>query len=180
MKKLKLDLGCGTNKQKGFIGVDFAPLRGVDIRMDLEKYPWRRFKTGCVSEVYMSHFAEHISDFNRFFAEVWRVCAHNATVTVVVPYLHSDRAFQDPTHKQFISEHRWAYLNRDWREANGLNHKPYLTREHFVGERLDFTFMDPKWKALSQDALHDALAHKWNVAADMLTVLRVKKGGRSR
>ena len=39
-KLIKLDLGCGNNRQQGFIGVDIAKLPNVDQVVDLEKFPW--------------------------------------------------------------------------------------------------------------------------------------------
>ena len=38
---LKLDLGCGRNKQAGFHGVDTMPFNGVDSVWDLRVSPWR-------------------------------------------------------------------------------------------------------------------------------------------
>jgi len=39
-RAVRLDLGCGPNKQHGFIGVDAVALEGVDIVCDLESHPW--------------------------------------------------------------------------------------------------------------------------------------------
>lgn len=40
LKNVKLDIGCGGNKQEGFIGMDKRELPGVDIIHDLEVFPW--------------------------------------------------------------------------------------------------------------------------------------------
>ena len=37
---IQLDIGCGANKQPGFVGIDIRPLDGVDIIHDLEVQPW--------------------------------------------------------------------------------------------------------------------------------------------
>jgi hypothetical protein len=37
---VKLDLGCGTRKQEGFLGIDIRPFPGVDRMCDLRKTPW--------------------------------------------------------------------------------------------------------------------------------------------
>lgn len=57
---IKVDLGCGANKLPDFVGVDMRPLPGVDIVMDLEKYPWP-IPTEVASVVTCSHVLEHIS-----------------------------------------------------------------------------------------------------------------------
>ena len=55
--KLKLDLACGNNKQKGFIGVDITK-KGTqaDIEWDLMKFPWEFAKDNSADEVFSSHF----------------------------------------------------------------------------------------------------------------------------
>ncbi|MHA1979217.1 MAG: hypothetical protein ACW98I_20110, partial [Candidatus Hodarchaeales archaeon] len=35
-----LDVGCGTEKIDGAIGIDRVKLDGIDIIHDLDKYPW--------------------------------------------------------------------------------------------------------------------------------------------
>ena len=57
---VKIDIGCGANKVHGFIGVDTRALPGVDIVMDLEKYPWP-IPTDCASTLVSSHVLEHIN-----------------------------------------------------------------------------------------------------------------------
>lgn len=64
---VKIDLGCGANKVEDFIGIDNRPLPGVDIVMDLEKFPWD-IPSECASLVVSSHVLEHISP--------WKVDVH--------------------------------------------------------------------------------------------------------
>ena len=53
VQPLKLDLGCGQNKQEGFTGVDlYAPW--ADVKLDLFKFPWP-WKDGAVDEIHCSH-----------------------------------------------------------------------------------------------------------------------------
>lgn len=59
-KGVSIDLGCGANKIPDFIGVDARPLPGVDIVMDLEKYPWP-IPSESASLVTCSHVLEHIN-----------------------------------------------------------------------------------------------------------------------
>lgn len=51
-------------------------------------------------------------------------------MTVIVPALRSNRAFQDPTHRRFLPSEAFLYLNREWRVANRLDH--YRAKCDFV------------------------------------------------
>jgi hypothetical protein len=58
---VKIDLGCGGNKQPGWIGIDFQDLPGVDIVQDLSKYPWDNIPDGIADMAMASHVLEHIN-----------------------------------------------------------------------------------------------------------------------
>lgn len=58
---VKIDLGCGENKQPGWIGVDFRAMKNVDIVQNLAKYPWDKLPDECASTVMTSHLLEHIN-----------------------------------------------------------------------------------------------------------------------
>lgn len=55
----KLDIGCGQNKQPGFVGMDVTPYPGVDIVHDATMFPWP-IPSDTVSLITASHFFEHI------------------------------------------------------------------------------------------------------------------------
>lgn len=57
---IKLDIGCGANKNKGFVGLDILPLPGVDVVCNFEKFPWP-LPDECASLAVASHVLEHIS-----------------------------------------------------------------------------------------------------------------------
>jgi len=56
-----LDVGCGTAKINGAIGIDRAKLPGVDIVHDLNDLPWP-FENDSFDEVYMNDIIEHLDD----------------------------------------------------------------------------------------------------------------------
>ena len=62
-KGLMLDLGCGENKTRGFVGMDKRPLPSVDIVHDLEIFPYPLENESCLSIV-GSHIVEHITPFS--------------------------------------------------------------------------------------------------------------------
>ena len=117
---LKLDLGCGKNKQAGYEGVDAIAFEGVDHVIDLRKTPWP-WPDESVSEAHASHFVEHLDGPERvvFFNELYRVLRWEAQCHVICPYWAHDRAYGDPTHKwPPISGWLTLYLNKAWRDVN--------------------------------------------------------------
>lgn len=117
---LKLDLGCGPNKQPDHLGVDCRKFPGVDIVLDLgkESWPWA---DGSVLEAHSSHFLEHLTATERvhFMNELHRVLVPGGKCKIIVPYWASSRAYGDPTHQwPPIGEMTFTYLSRSWRIAN--------------------------------------------------------------
>ena len=174
--KLRLDVACGQNKQAGFKGIDIAG--DADIVHDLNVYPWP-VKKNSVTEVFCSHYAEHIphkveghtkDGWWLFFDELMRVCKKGAELTFVHPYVMSGRAFWDPTHTRYIHETTWYYLDKTWREQQGLDH--YQTVADFEVTLIEGTGMDPEVQA--RNHIYQAVARKqyWNVLADLVVKLR--------
>jgi predicted SAM-dependent methyltransferase len=143
----RLDFGSGQTPKEGFEGVDlYAP--NVLHKVDLRRYPLP-WGDCTVDEIYCSHFVEHLPAreieerdgcapaflgqdyFFAFFDECYRILKVGATMTVVVPNLRSNRAFQDPTHRRFIPGETWLYLSAEWRKANQLDH--YRVKADFNG-----------------------------------------------
>jgi predicted SAM-dependent methyltransferase len=116
---LKLDLGCGKNKQAGFIGVDSISFDGVDTVLDLRTpWPW---EDNSVEEVFSSHFVEHLTGTERihFFNELGRVMKKAAKAKIITPDWSHACAYGDPTH-QWPPMSSWypLYLNKVWRDQN--------------------------------------------------------------
>jgi len=111
---IKLDIGCGGNKQDGFVGMDYRKLKGVDIVQDIEKTPWPLPDESVVLAV-ASHVVEHIDPhagvFMRFMDEVWRVLKPDGEFAITTPYAGSIGYFQDPTHCNPCNENTFRYFD---------------------------------------------------------------------
>lgn len=59
--KLRLDIGCGSNKKSSFVGIDKLNAPGVDYVVDLEN-ELLPFEDHSVSSVYSYHCLEHLTD----------------------------------------------------------------------------------------------------------------------
>jgi hypothetical protein len=164
---LKLDLGCGKNKQSGFFGVDSRQFDGVDKVLDLTKpWPWG---DDSVDEVHSSHFVEHLDaeERTRFFNELYRVLKKDAKATIITPHWSSDRAYGDLTHKwPPVVAFFWYYVDKGWREANAPH----------VGLTCDFQvtwafIFGPPWNSRAPEAQAFAVNHYTNVVQDMSATL---------
>lgn len=81
---MKIDLGCGNKKKKGFIGIDIKQFGNVDIIHDLNKgIP---LKSNSVDVVYTSHFLEHIDNPNFLMDEICRVLKVGGKLYARVPH----------------------------------------------------------------------------------------------
>lgn len=98
-QKTLLDVGCGFNKQPGFIGMDKRAVDGVDIVHDVELFPWP-LGDGTCAVVVASHLIEHIKPWLQvdFMNEVWRVLEVGGVFAMSTPYADSFGYKQDPTH----------------------------------------------------------------------------------
>lgn len=178
-KIYKLDLACGNNKQKGFIGVDFSK-KGTQatIEHNLLTFPWP-FKDNSVDEIFCSHFIEHIphgtdghnDPFFRFFDEVYRILKPGGMIRTITPYYMSGRAFQDPSHQRFITETTFLYLTKPWRKINRLEHYPVQC--DFLIEKIDHSVSE-EFNGRAQEAVQYQATHSWNVVNDILVTLKKK------
>jgi len=122
-----LDIGCGPNKQPGFIGMDKRDISNVDIVWDIETVieppyyakklgatsdPWP-FKDNTVDMLLMSHVLEHMKPWGmiEIMNELWRITKPNGQLFIAVPHGSSSGFQQDPTHTKQFNEATWQYFN---------------------------------------------------------------------
>lgn len=167
---IKLEIGCGQNKEKGWVGIDIVKTNETDIVYDLNQTPWP-IKTESVSEARALNVVEHLDDLFKFYNELYRILTPGGTCFIVCPYYSSMRAMQDPTHKHFISEATFLYANQEWRKVNKLDHYP-LTCD------FDFSygyFFYPDWQTRNEESRNFAIKHYINVVSDIQVIL-TKRG----
>jgi len=128
VQELKLDLGSGTHKKEGFIGVDLVALEGVDKVVDLTKFPWP-WTDESVDALYSHHTLEHFDPINfvKVMNEAYRVLKAGKEFEIIVPLYPSDSAMQDFDHKMYFTtetfgrfepENEYAYevgVKNKWR-----------------------------------------------------------------
>ncbi len=130
---MKLDIGCGSSKKAGYIGVDKLSLPGVDIRHDLNIFPYP-FEDGSIDEIWMDQVLEHLNEPLKVVEEIYRICKDGALITVGVPYFRSFYSVIDPTHKNFFSTYWFAYFDPDHR----FNERYQYSQAKFKVKRIEF------------------------------------------
>lgn len=110
-KKIKLDIGCGSSKKDGYIGVDKLKFDCVDIIHDLNILPYP-FKDNYADEIFLDNVLEHLDDPIAVIHELHRIGKNNAKVNIIVPYFRSFYAIIDPTHKNFFGYFYFFYFDK--------------------------------------------------------------------
>lgn len=108
MSYLQLDLGCGSCKKPGTIGIDIFPQPGVDyvINLETDSLP---LANQSVDYVYSSHCLEHLKDPTQLFTEISRVCIDGAKLELWTPYAWENSAFIID-HKLFFNEDHYLHI----------------------------------------------------------------------
>jgi SAM-dependent methyltransferase len=157
-----IDLGCGTRKYPGAIGVDIARVEGVDILADVTRaFP---FRDSSVDAVYGSHLVEHLDDLMGFMGEVHRVCKPGALVYFRFPHGTSPYViWKDPTHRRGVMLDTFDYF--DPTTFDGQNFGYYHPAKfRIVKQRLTFnmnadTFVPGRARRVA-GRVFDALANR--------------------
>lgn len=129
---INLDLGCGANKQKNFIGMDRRKLDGVDIQHDIQNFPWP-FPDNCCFTIIASHVFEHIEPkFSiALMDECWRVTKDDGVLAVSVPYPGTRGFWQDPTHVNGWNEATFQYFDPRYPLYSIYMPKPWRIEDGF-------------------------------------------------
>lgn len=181
---MRLDLACGNNKQEGFIGVDFSFETQADWICNLEAYPWKyaakstngilphTIPDNSVSEIFCSHYIEHVTDLRAFAAEIYRILIPQGRATFIAPYYSSIRAMQDLTHKNFISEATFLYWNKEWIDINKLSHYNMNCNFHLKSCKFRYAY---EWNTKSNEAKEWGRRHYINVVEDIEVIMEAIK-----
>ena len=114
---LRLNVGSGRRRIPGFLSVDDNPTAGhVDVVHDLNVFPWP-FADSSVSDVIMDHALEHLDDTIRVIQELYRICANQARLHIMVPHLSC--AWSHPGHRRAIGVGLFDHFDQRWDEHYG-------------------------------------------------------------
>jgi predicted SAM-dependent methyltransferase len=106
---MKIDLGCGSQKSDGFIGVDILKHPEVDIQHDLNVFPYP-FANDSVEYVQANHVLEHVDSFIGAVKEIWRICQNDAIVEIRCPHASCfPTVWADPTHRRALVKNSFIH-----------------------------------------------------------------------
>ncbi len=152
--ELKIDIGCGTSKQEGFIGLDYMDLPGVDHVLDLTADPLP-FADNSVSEVFSAHFLEHIHAPNHIFSEIGRVCKDGAKIEFLTPYAFSNEAFIYG-HVTFLTEEPWMHFC-----CIHPDHHAAMLQGRWLLHNINYTLAQDTYREITQAGFSIAFAIKY-------------------
>ena len=128
VKNLKLDFGCGPNKNECYFGIDCVKHPGVDLVWNLEKIPYP-LPDSCCEHAIASHIVEHIEPHGGVFLNVmnewWRLMKLGGILEITTPYPGSRFYYMDPTHCNPCNEMTWLYFDPDDKKTKGFFWKIY-------------------------------------------------------
>jgi predicted SAM-dependent methyltransferase len=142
---MRIDLGCGRDKHKGFFGIDAQALPGVDLVCNCEqRIP---LSDNCAKEILAINFIEHVHNDKRIHImnEIWRLLANKGTVHILVPDATAGQgAFMDPTHYSFWCINSFKYYTEDeYRNLYGIKAKfkvLELKKQRIESNDVDYVF----------------------------------------
>lgn len=105
---LRLDIGCGSLKRDGFVGVDLLDVADYQCDIATESLP---FADDSVSHIFSSHCLEHIppAQMGHVFREFTRVARDGALLELWHPFsMHRDAFIWD--HKSFLNEEHYYHI----------------------------------------------------------------------
>ncbi len=97
-----LDLGCGSNKLKGSVGLDVHPAPGVDVICDLNAPIWP-VRGSSVDAVWSNQLVEHVADVVAFLEQLHTCVRPGADIVLLAPHYSSTYAWSDPTHRRGVA-----------------------------------------------------------------------------
>lgn len=106
---MKINLGCGKKPKKGFINVDFNSDL-ADLNINLEKEGLKHFKTNTITNIYSSHFLEHLKPetYLTFLEDMYRISKNGCIWDLVLPFPNFNNLYSNPLHYRAFA---WGYFD---------------------------------------------------------------------
>lgn len=108
---MKLHLGCGNRKLKGYINLDSSKEVKPDKVWNLEKTPLP-FNENAFEEIIAEHVFEHINSFIPLMHDLRRICKKGATIKIKTPFYSAWGQYNDPTHVRFFTPFTFEYFKK--------------------------------------------------------------------
>jgi SAM-dependent methyltransferase len=97
-----LDIGCGSSKTPGAVGLDVSADTEADIVHNLDEYPYP-IEDSSFDQILLQDVLEHIREPIALFEELHRIARPGARIQLRTPHFSSVLAYGDPTHLHYFS-----------------------------------------------------------------------------
>ncbi|HEY3759889.1 MAG TPA: methyltransferase domain-containing protein [Solirubrobacteraceae bacterium] len=97
-----LDIGCGSAKTPGAVGLDISADTDADIVHDLDAFPYP-IADSSFDQILLQDVLEHVAEPIRLFEELHRIARPGARIQLRTPHFSSVLAYGDPTHRHYFS-----------------------------------------------------------------------------
>jgi SAM-dependent methyltransferase len=97
-----LDVGCGSAKWPGAVGVDISADTDADVVHDLDVRPYP-FDDDSFDQILMQDVIEHVAEPVKLMEELHRIGRRGARIQLRTPHYSSVLAYGDPTHRHYFS-----------------------------------------------------------------------------
>jgi SAM-dependent methyltransferase len=104
-----LDIGCGTNKTVGAIGMDINPRTAADVIHDLDDRPYP-FGNDRFDEIIGGHVIEHVRDPVAVMSELHRITRPGGVIKIVAPHWTNPDFATDLTHRNHLNSYSFCNL----------------------------------------------------------------------
>jgi SAM-dependent methyltransferase len=97
-----LDIGCGSAKTPGAVGLDISSDTDADIVHDLDVFPYP-IEDASFDQILLQDVIEHVREPIGLFEELHRIARPGARIQLRTPHFSSVLAYGDPTHRHYFS-----------------------------------------------------------------------------
>lgn len=183
----KLFLACGEERREGFLHADAFESSNPDVVHAIEQTPWP-FESDRFSEIVVNHLSRVGKDLDQqksILAELYRVSASEASITLNLPWIRHDSYWADPTNVRPYCPETLQLFSRQYCEAlrdQGLPHTPLAEMFGVDFEVISIVqTYDPIWwnklssGAISREQLRESATLYWGVVRSWSATLRAIK-----
>ena len=119
-KQIKLNFGCARKILKDYINIDLYQLKGVDVVLDMDKFPYK-FPDNYADKIICESTMQFVKDITPVMAEFYRILKPNGVLFLHVPHFTSKNTWKNPYHRRGFTYNTFDFYQKpkyhytDWK-----------------------------------------------------------------